>query len=147
MPFPARISNRRTRRWLELPRAARSGVSAVEFALIAPLLFMVFFASIEFSRLNHVVNTVANAAYAGCRRGIVPGATVASAKAEAEAILSAGLIKDATITVSPDPLVSSSPTVSVTVSAPMNSNGWAPPTFTRNKVISRTCKLTREKTN
>src|SRR5690606_21432947 len=53
----------------------RRGAALVEFALTAPLLFFILFASLEFARANMLRNTVEMAAYEGARRGIVPGAT------------------------------------------------------------------------
>ncbi len=137
-------SARRSRRCLH---RRREGAATVEFALVATTMFMIFFGAVEFSRLNQVVNATANAAYAGCRRLIVPGATVANATTEAQAMLTAGLINGATITVSPNPITSTTTTVTVTVAVPMNSNGWTPASFTKNMTITRSCTLTREKTN
>ncbi len=65
--------------------ARRSGASAVEFALCAPLLFLLVFAAWEFSRANMILNTMENAAYEGCRRGIVPGASANDVRASAQA--------------------------------------------------------------
>jgi hypothetical protein len=110
-------------------------------------MFMIFFGAVEFARLNQVVNGSAMAAYAGCRRLIVPGATAANATTEAQSILSAGLINGGTVTVTPSTITSTTTTVTVTVAVPMNSNGWTPPSFTKNMTITRACTMTREKTN
>ncbi len=47
----------------------------VEFAIVAPLLFFLFFASMEFCRVAMIRHTADNAVYEGCRVGIIPGAT------------------------------------------------------------------------
>lgn len=125
----------------------RDGAATVEFALVASTLFMIFFGAVEFARLNQVVNSAANAAYAGCRRAIVPGATAANATTDANTILSAGLVNGATVSVNPTTITTSTTQVTVTVAVPMNSNGWTPPSFTKNMTITRACTLTREKTN
>ncbi len=56
----------------------------VEFAIVAPLLFLFFFAAMEFCRVAMIRHTADNAVYEGCRVGIIPGATVDEAKAEAD---------------------------------------------------------------
>lgn len=139
-PLMLRRSSRRSMR-------RRSGAAAVEFALVASVLFMTLFGAIEFARLNQVVNATANAAYAGCRKAIIPGATVANASTSAQAILSANFINGATITVNPSSLSSSTTTVTVTIAVPVNSNSWSVTAFSKNMTITRSCTLTREKTN
>lgn len=125
----------------------RRGTSTVEFALVAPLLFMFLFASIEFARANQVMNATSNAAYHGCRRAIVPGATSATVVTAAQGVLNAGLVKNATITVNPSTITNTTLTVTVTVAVPMNSNNWVGQTFMGGKTVTRSCTLTREKTN
>ena len=50
------------------------GAALVEYALIAPLLFLLLFGIIEFSILVFSYNTIANAAREGARYGIIhPG--------------------------------------------------------------------------
>jgi len=66
---------------------ARAGAVVTEFAICAPLLFFFFFASLEFSRVNMIRQSVENAVYEGARRGIVPGATAANCQASAQAVL------------------------------------------------------------
>ncbi|MFN7998307.1 MAG: TadE/TadG family type IV pilus assembly protein [Bryobacteraceae bacterium] len=56
------------RRW----RAGR-GSSLIEFAIIAVLLMLILFASIEFGRMLLVYTSVANSARVGCRYAITHG--------------------------------------------------------------------------
>jgi Flp pilus assembly protein TadG len=123
----------------------RTGATAVEFALAAPLAFMLLCGSIEFGRANMVLNATANAAYQGARRAIVPGATSAQAISAANATLTASSVKSATVTVSPSTISTTTQTVSVTVSVPLNANSWMSAFFTKNISISRSCTLTRER--
>jgi Flp pilus assembly protein TadG len=124
-------------------------VATVEFAFVVPILFTVFMGAIEFARLNQVKNATAYAAYEGCRRAIVPGATAANATTAAQAILTAGLIKGSgtTITINPTTITNSTDTVTVTVAVPMNTNSWTKAVFGKNLTITRSCTLTREKTD
>lgn len=128
-------------------KTARRGTTTVEFALVCPLLFTFMFACLEFGRAHQVKNAVVHAAYEGCRRAIVPGATAAQAVAAAKSVLDAGLISGATFTVNPSNITNTTTTVSMTVAVPLAPNMWAAQWFTSGVTVSRTCTLTREKTN
>ena len=82
----------------------RTGATTVEFAIVVPLVFLFFFAAYEFSRMSMVRHTVEMAAYEGARRGIVPGATSEDAVNRANEVLAAIGTRDATITVTPNPI-------------------------------------------
>jgi Flp pilus assembly protein TadG len=122
----------------------RRGVTAVEFALTAPILFMFVFASVEFSNANMFRNSAENAAYEGARRAIIPGATVADAETAAQVILNAIGTQSATITVTPNPIDNSTPTVQVSINIPMDANGWITPVFFGDLNIQRSCTMNRE---
>jgi hypothetical protein len=53
----------------------RRGAAVVEFAVIAPLFFMMVFGIIEFGRALMVQQILTNASREGARRAIVEGAT------------------------------------------------------------------------
>lgn len=134
----AKTTNRRSR---------RSGASTVEFALISPVLFMVLLGSLEFARVNQVINAASFASYQGCRQSIIPGGTAAMATAESQRVLSANLVSGGTVTVSPSTITNSTTTVTVTVSVNLDSVCWVIPRFTTGRKVVRTCTLTREKTS
>lgn len=119
----------------------------VEFALVFPILFTFFVASIEFARANQVKNVAAFSAYQGCRQAIIPGATAAGATSATQQALTASSITGSTITVNPSTIDSNTTTVTVTVSVQMNNVGWITPRFTKNATITRSCTLTRENAN
>lgn len=137
-----RLSSRIARRI-----SSRRGAATVEFAIVAIALFTFFFAAVEFARLNQVANSVALAAYEGCRRAIVPGATAAQASTAAQTSLTNSLVRNGTVTVSPSNITYSTATVTVTISVPMNSNSWILARFSNNATITRSCTLSRELTN
>ncbi|MCH8311023.1 MAG: pilus assembly protein, partial [Chloroflexi bacterium] len=58
--------------------ARRRGATAVEFAMVAPILFVFIFALIEFGRIVMVQHTVVNAAREGCRIASLPTTTSVS---------------------------------------------------------------------
>lgn len=126
-------------------RESRTGVVAVEFALCVPILLLVFFASIEFSRVNMIRQSVENAVYEGSRRGIVPGATADDCEASAQVILNSISANGAVIDVSPSEIDDDTEEVTVSISVPVNSNSWVAPLFFHNKTISGSMTLRRER--
>ena len=123
----------------------RKGVVAVEFALTAPVLFLVFFAMIEFARFNMIRHGIDSAVYEGARRGIVPGATVDDVKSTAETILRAVSTIDASVTVVPAVLTPETTQVTVTATVPYNSNGWVVLRYFQGTTLTRSCTLARER--
>ena len=85
------LENSHPPRSVELTRITkpngRLGVTAVEFAVVANVLFMFIFGAIEFSRLHMIRNLAQDAAYFAARDCIVPGATEVEATAYAQEIL------------------------------------------------------------
>ncbi len=126
-------------------RRARTAAVVVEFAICAPILFLFFFASLEFSRVNMIRQSVENAAYEGARRGIVPGATAANCSESAQAVLSAISATGATITVTPSVITEDTTEITVSIGVPVNSNSWVIPVFFADKTISGAMTLRRER--
>ena len=58
----------------------RTGAAAVEFSLVATVLFFFVIGSVEFSRISILRQAMDNASYEAARIVIVPGATVAEAQ-------------------------------------------------------------------
>ena len=125
----------------------RRGAAAVEFAVTAPILFIIFFAMIEFARFNMIRHGIDCAVYEGARRGIVPGATVNDVQGAATSILNAVSAIDGSVTVVPGALTPETTQVTVTVSVPFNSNGWVFPRFFQGQALTRSCTLAREQTD
>lgn len=131
----------RTRRFAR----SRRGAALVEFALTAPLLFFILFASLEFARANMLRNTVEMAAYEGARRGIVPGATAEDVRDAARFPLATIFVRNASIDVEPETITDSTRTVTVTVSVPLDGNFWGPAVFFRGKTVSNSLTMPRER--
>ncbi len=124
---------------------SRRGATAVEFAMTAPLVFLLLFAALELSHANMVFNTTEAAAYEGARQGIVPGASAADCVTAAERILAISRIRGATVSVTPADLQTNTNTLTVTITVPYAANTVVAPTFTKTLEISRACELNREK--
>ena len=122
-----------------------SGATTVEFALCAPVLFLFTFASLEFSRVNMIRQTVENAAYEGCRRGIVPGATTQDVEASAQQVLNAILAHNAQITVEPTVITEDTPEITISILVPINDNSWVAPLFFHDMNVESSMTLRRER--
>lgn len=106
-----------------LRKSDRRGATAVEFAVIAQVLFACVFAAFEFSRLHVMRNLAQDAAYFTARNAMVPGATDTEAKAHAEEILSMIGTKGAIITINDEnPISDESLEVNVEIKIPVAEN-------------------------
>jgi len=123
----------------------RTGATTVEFALVAPIFFLILIVSFEFSRLNVILHTADNAAYEAARIAMVPGATAAEAVNEANRIMNIAGARGTTVTVNPATLGPNTDQITVTVDIPMGQNGLITPRFTGGRTISATSTLKAER--
>lgn len=102
----------------------RRGQALVEFALVLPVLVLLLFASVDFSRAFFTLQAVTHASREGARSGIVSGATAADVNGAVNTrLVSAGLTQTASVTVTGvDGAASGDPTT-VTVSYPFQTLG------------------------
>jgi len=126
-------------------RRARKGAVVVEFALCAPLLFFFFFASLEFGRVNMIRQSVENAVYEGCRRGVVPGATAEACQDAAQVVLNSIGANGAEVDVSPTEITDDTTDVTVAITVPINANSWVIPFFFNGKSVTGSMTLRRER--
>jgi hypothetical protein len=112
--------------------------------MTAPIVFLLFFAAFEFSRINMLRHTADIAAYEGAREGIVAGATSEEVEQRVQDLLAAVAVRQAEITVTPDPIQRTSRQVTVDVDVPIAPNSWLTPRFMGDLRIRATSTLTRE---
>ena len=118
----------------------RRGVLTVEFAIVAPLIFLLFLGGLELTALNFARQTAGNASYEAARKLIIPGGTVAQAQAEGLRQMNiVGLGSGATCTV-----VDAPTTATATVSVPATNVSWGLMRFCAGYNITQTCTLTKE---
>ena len=127
------------------PPADRRGAVITEFAICAPVFFLIVLAMFEFGWLNVVRHTADNAAYEASRVAMVPGATAAEAIAEAQRIMTAIGTREATVTVNPATLAPETTEVTVTVRVPLDRNSLVIPKFGRGKEIESNSTLRTER--
>jgi Flp pilus assembly protein TadG len=126
-------------------RALRKGATAVEFALTAPVFFLFLLAAFEFGWLNVMRHTADNAAYEAARTAMVPGATVAEARAKADTLLNIVGARGAEVTVTPPVLTSDTNQVTVAIAIPMNRNGLIVPRFSSQTILQSSSTLRTER--
>ena len=118
----------------------RRGALTVEFAIAAPLIFLLFLGGLELTALNFARQTAGNASYEAARKVIIPGGTVAQAQAEGLRQMSmVGLGTGATCTV-----INAATTATATVSVPATNVSWGLMRFCAGYNITQTCTLTKE---
>ena len=114
-------------------RRNRQGAAAVEFAIVAPIFFMMIFGMIEFGRVIMVQQVLTNASREGARAAVVDGSTSAGTKTVVSNYLSSAGISGATISVlnsSGNAVEPSSvgygETITVKVNVPFSNVSWLP---------------------
>lgn len=125
----------------------RRGVSAVEFALVAPLFFLMVIGVIEFGQAMMITGLLTNAAHEGARTGVLNNAQVSDVTSAVNGYLSSGGLSGASTSVTPDPPSSASAgqSVTVTVSIGFSKVSWLPkPWFLGGKTLSATSIMLRE---
>jgi Flp pilus assembly protein TadG len=132
--------------WADRRRSSanRRGVSAIEFAITAPILFLFLFAALEFSRYNMILQTTNNAAFEAARACIVPGAAASEGQTAGLNILTAAGLGGGTVTISPSTITNTTTQITATVTVPITRNLWTSAVFCKNASTTKTCTLTSD---
>ncbi len=136
------LSNRRSQ-----SGQARRGATAVEFAFVAPVFFVMVLGVFEFGRAMMVQTLLTSAAQQGARAGALNGAQSADVTTAVNSYLSVAGVSGASTSCSPSPPSSASPgqDVKVTVSIPYSSVSWLPaPKYLKTATLSSTAIVQRE---
>ena len=128
-----------------------TGAAAVEFAIVAPLLFLcVILPTFEFGRGLMLAESISNAARAGCRVGVLPGKSNSAVISTVNTSLGDQGITGATTLVTVNETSAdvsaavAGDTIKVTVNVPYNSNSWIPGRFLAGVSISRSQTMRKE---
>ena len=130
-------------------RKQRRGAAAVEFAVVAPVFFLLVFGMIEYGRMVMVQQIIVNSAREGCRAAVLDGSTTSGVKTTTISAMAAGKITITTsnVTVSPDPPSNAAfgDPVTVTVTVPFNQVSWLPsPMYLGGKSMTASTTMRRE---
>ena len=131
--------------------ASRRGTTTVEFAFVAPVVFILFFGVVELGRGLMVVHLLTNAARAGCRAGIIEGVSTTTITNTVKNSLTAVGISGENVNVqvndgSTDASASKAgDEITVTASIPFSSVTWLPfGSYLSGKTLSGQYTLRRE---
>jgi Flp pilus assembly protein TadG len=130
-----------------LCRKYRRGAAVVEFAVVAPVFFLLVFGMIEYGRLVMAQQILTNASREGARLAVLDGTTTASVTSTVNTYLRNSTIDGATVTVNPDPPTSAGygEPVTVTVSINFDQVSWLPsPMFLGGKAMRASSVMRRE---
>jgi Flp pilus assembly protein TadG len=125
----------------------KRGAAAVEFAIVAPLFFLLLFGMIEYGRCVLVQQVLTNASREGARRAVLDGTDTSDVIEVIDGYLANASITGATVTVNPDPPGNAlfGEPVAVTVQVPFSQVSWLPaPMFLGNTMMTATSVMRRE---
>ncbi len=127
-------------------KANRRGVATVEFALIAPLFFMLVLGCIELGRGLMVQQVLTNASREGVRNAIMLSGTESSAITAATNFANGATVGGVSVVVTPNPTTASAgDMISLTVSVPFANVTWVPaPWFMGGTTLSATSVMRKE---
>ena len=132
--------------------ATRRGTVAVEMAMVAPVIFVLIFGSIEFARMMMVRQALTNAARTGCRDACLASTQNSDSSETVLRESLSGVVVNSSGTealrIEFDPSFTVAPpfgtTITTTVEVKCSDVSWLPPFFTRNARIQGTCSMNRE---
>lgn len=128
-------------------RRRRRGHVAVEFAMVAPIIFVFTFAAIEFGRALLAIHCMEGAAHDACRLGIIKSATADDVEEKCADRLRTGGITEYDMTLTPTSLTAAEQwdPITVTITSTYGDISWLPvPSYLGNIQLSASCTLPRE---
>ena len=130
------------------PARKRRGASVIEFAVVAPIFFLLVFGMIEFGRMVMVHQLLIGASREGARQAVVDGATAETVEQAVRDYLTATSIngQEATVTVSPDPATAvTGVEVKVETAIGFDKVSWLPaPMFLQEVTLSAASTMRHE---
>ena len=128
-------------------RKERRGATVVEFAIIAPVFFLLVFGMIEFGRMVMVQQVITNASREGARVAVLDGATTTEIENTVNSYLASGSISGADVQVDPNPPSNAGygEPVTVTVTVGFDEVSWLPtPMFLGSTELTASTVMRRE---
>jgi Flp pilus assembly protein TadG len=128
-------------------RRNRRAAAVVEFAVVAPVYFLLVLGMIEYGRMVMVQQVITNASREGARQAVLDGATNGKIATIVDDYLASGSIRGATVAVTPNPPANAEfgDPVTVTVSVPFSQVSWLPsPMYLGGKTLTATTVMRRE---
>jgi Flp pilus assembly protein TadG len=130
-----------------LGRRKRRGAAVVEFAIVAPLFFLLVFAMIEYGRMVMVSQIITNASREGARQAVLDGATNSEVTSAVDEFLEMSSIQGAEVETVPADISAAAygEAVTVSVSVDFNQVSWLPsPMYLGGQTIKASTVMRRE---
>lgn len=127
-------------------RCIRRGAAVTEFAIVAPLFFLLVIGFIEFGRALMVQQVLINASRVGARQAITTGATSAEVEAAVEEYTAGVAVPGVTVSVTPNPATAAAGTaITVNTSVAFSDVSWMPsPWFLGGKTLRANSQMRKE---
>ena len=138
---------RKVDKLFRLYRKQRRAAAVVEFAIVAPLFFLLVFGMIEYGRMVMVQQVITNASREGARRAVLDGASATEVQEEVDDFLSQSSISGADVTIDPaDPSTAAyGDPITVTVSIDFDEVSWLPsPMYLGGQEMTASTSMRRE---
>lgn len=124
----------------------RAGAAIVELAVVLPVLLLMLIGTIEACAAIHLQQLLDITAYEAARTSLLPKNTTLAVQTAANKFLASRNTKNANVSISPANFESATigTTITITVSAPTQSNLPISPFFFKNRTITSTCSMMKE---
>lgn len=131
---------------LKRRRSERRGASATEFAVVAPVFFLMVIGFIEFGRALMVQQVLVNASRVGARQAIATTGTTTAVQSAVTEYASGVAVPGVSVNVSPDPTSAAPGTlITVTTSVPFSEVSWmTSPWFLGDKTLTSSSMMRKE---
>jgi Flp pilus assembly protein TadG len=153
MPLPEVFSNSQSRRRGLLRRRNRReiryGIAAVEFAVIAPIFFLMVVGILEFGRALMVQQVIVSAARVGARQAVTLNATTAGVTTTVTNYADNAAVTGVSVAVNPSPnLAAAGEIITVTTTVNFDQVSWMPtPWFLGGKTLTSASSMRKEGLN
>jgi Flp pilus assembly protein TadG len=130
-----------------LGRRKRLGAAVVEFAIVAPLFFLLVFAMIEYGRMVMVSQLITNASREGARQAVLDGATNSEVDSAVTGYLEMSSIQGADVETIPANISTADDgeAITVSVSVTFDQISWLPsPMYLGGQEIKASTVMRRE---
>ena len=149
----AKPSSQRSRRSGLLRRKCRRenryGIAAVEFAVIAPIFFLMVVGILEFGRALMVQQVIVSAARVGARQAITLNATTAGVTTKVTGYADNAAVPGVSVVVNPSPdTAAAGDVITVTTTVNFDQVSWMPtPWFLGGKTLTSASSMRKEGLN
>jgi Flp pilus assembly protein TadG len=127
-------------------RKKRRGVAAAELAVCLPVIVLLVLGTMEACTMIFLKQSLTVASYEGARMALADGATSQDVQDTCEDVLSDRRVSNARVTITPSNLATVQPGeyVTITISAPSDSNAILRNMFYRGKTITASASMMNE---